>query len=111
MAHSNNYEWPRLQELERYFATRGAAKRVRKSILEQAATCTWCSESSEWDDTEAEKEKARILASFGKREPLSLDEDFIARFHYYRGGGTAIRRNRKRELKRQQKVQQKRQTR
>lgn len=84
--------YPDLNDLIPLFPTKAAAKRYRKQVIEYVNQC-------EQDRIEAEQEVARIRASFPKWERAELGDDFLARFHYVTSGGTAIRRNRKRELK------------
>lgn len=84
---------PTLETLRPLFSTKADAKRYRKLVILYLAEL-------KRDQDEIAAETARIRASFPKREPTVLGDDFLARFHYVRSGGTAVRRNRKRELKR-----------
>lgn len=88
-----DYTPPSLETLRPFFATKAEAKRYRKQIIQYLAEL-------KRDADEIEAETQRIRDSFPKREPAVLGDDFIARWAYIRGCGTAVRRNRKRELKR-----------
>lgn len=87
---------PALETLLPFFATKAEAKRYRKQI------CQYLAELKH-DADEIAAETARIRAMFPQRVPSNLGDDFLARYHYVTAGGTAVKRNRRRELKRQAK--------
>ncbi len=81
-----------LSEYTPLFTTKAEAKRYRKQVLEHVA------HEAELQ-AEFETERNRILASFGTREPAKLGDDFIAKWAYVSTGGTTIRKQRRRELR------------
>lgn len=87
---------PTLDELIPLFPTKADAKRYRKEVLKYVAEC-------ERDAAEIAAETARIKAMFPERKPLELGYDFLAYWHELSSGGTAIRRKRRRELKKLKK--------
>lgn len=93
----NTNKYPSLDDLLPLFPTKAEAKRYRKQVIEYVNEC-------QKDFEEIASETVRIRNSFLKREPAILGDDFLARWHYLTNGGTAIRRNRKRELKRQKSL-------
>lgn len=89
--------YPSLSDLIPLFPTKAAAKRYRKQVIQ------YVNEQLR-DAAEIEYETIRIRSSFPKWEPAQLGDDFIAKWHYVTGGGTTIRKNRRRELKRNRRM-------
>lgn len=98
------------------FSVRGQKRHQRRIDLhyttlwaELKAICPPLTSDVDTWAAEADAEAARIRASFPKREPAVLGDDFFQGKLCFCKGGTAVRRNARREAKRQHKAQQRQQ--